>query len=112
MKIPAIWRIACGAVLLAAVITIPLAGQESAANGRPVVKREQPQYPELAQRMNIKGVVKVEATVEPDGSVKSVSAKGGHPLLVNAAQEAIKHWRWQPESHQTVETIEIRFNPN
>ena len=62
--------------------------------------------------MNIKGIVKLEVVVEPDGGVKSMSATGGHPLLVQAAQEAIRLWKWQPESHQTVESVEIRFYPN
>jgi outer membrane biosynthesis protein TonB len=61
--------------------------------------------------MNIKGGVKVEVVVERDGSVKSMNAKGGHPLLVQAAQDAIRLWKWQPASRETVESIEIRFNP-
>ena len=91
---------------------MPLWAQENAASGRTVLKRVQPQYPALAQRMSIKGVVKVEVIVQPDGTVKSISAKGGHPLLVDAAQQAIRHWRWKPESLESVESIEIRFNPN
>lgn len=61
--------------------------------------------------MSIKGVVKLEVVVEPDGSVKFIGAKGGHPLLVQAAQDAIQRWKWQPEAHETIETIEIRFSP-
>jgi protein TonB len=94
------------------VITLPLFGQEAAENGRTLLKRVQPQYPALAQKMSIKGVVKLDVTVEPDGSVKSFTAKGGHPVLVDAAQQAIKQWRWKPESHETVESVEIRFNAN
>ena len=33
--------------------------------------------------MNIKGIVKLEVVMEPDGSVKSMSAKGGHPLVLH-----------------------------
>jgi outer membrane biosynthesis protein TonB len=61
--------------------------------------------------MSIKGIVKLEAVVEPNGNVKSITAKGGHPLLVQAAQDAIRLWKWQLEAHETIESIEIRFNP-
>lgn len=106
------WRTACGAVLLAALITIPvLCAQEAAENGRIILKRVQPQYPALAQRMSIKGSVKLEVVVEPDGSVKSMNAKGGHPVLVQAAQDAIRQWKWQAASHETLESVEVRFNP-
>jgi TonB family protein len=107
------WRTTCGAVILLALITIvPLCAQEAAENGRTILKRVQPQYPALAQRMSIKGTVKLEVIVEQDGTVKSMSAKGGHPVLVDAAQQAIRGWRWKPGSQETRESIEIRFNPN
>ena len=113
MKIQRSWRTVCGAVLILALTLAPLLGsQEAVENGRTVLKRVQPQYPALAQTMSIKGVVKLEVLVAPDGTVKSISTKGGHPLLVDAAQHAIKHWVWKPESHETVESIEIRFKPN
>ena len=112
MNIPRSWRTACGAVLLLALIGLPLYGQDNGENGRTILKRVQPQYPVLAQKMSIKGLVKLDVAVEPDGSVKSMTAKGGHPLLVEAAQQAIRQWRWKPESQQTVESIEIRFNAN
>jgi protein TonB len=93
-----------------ALISFCLYGQDSPANARAVVKKVQPQYPVLAQRM-IKGNVKLEVLVEPDGSVKSLNTKGGHPLLVQAAQDAIRQWKWQPASHETLESVEVRFNP-
>lgn len=88
-----------------------LYGQDSPANTRAVITKVQPQYPALAQRMSIKGSVKLEVVVEPDGSVKSLNTKGGHPVLAQAAQAAIQQWKWQPASHETVESVEVRFNP-
>ena len=55
-----------------------------------------PQYPEMARTMNLRGNVKAEAVVEPNGVVKSVEVKGGHPVLVRAAQDAIYKWKWAP----------------
>jgi TonB family protein len=86
-------------------------GQDSSPNTRAVMRKVQSQYPPLAQRMSIKGSVKLELVVEPDGSVNSLNTKGGHPVLAQAAQDAIRQWKWQAASHETVESVEIRFNP-
>jgi TonB family protein len=94
-----------------ALIFSNLYGQDSPATARAVIRKVQPQYPALAQRMSIKGIVKLEIVVEPDGNVNSLNTKGGHPLLVQAAQDAIREWKWQSASHETVESVEVRFNP-
>jgi len=88
-----------------------LAQQEPAEPTRKVVSRVLPNYPEMARTMNIRGSVKAEALVKPNGMVKSVDVKGGHPILVRAAQEAIYRWRWEPSAHETREPIEVRFDP-
>jgi TonB family protein len=107
------WRHGLGLLLLVLTLTSPyhLCGQEGSEDARTVIRKVQPQHPVLAQKMNIKGSVKLEVVVDPDGSVKSMSAKGGHPLLVQAAQDAIRQWRWQPASHESLESVEVRFNP-
>lgn len=61
--------------------------------------------------MNIQGSVKVEVVVAANGTVKSVAIKGGHPLLAQAAQNAIREWKWEPSPRETVEPIEIKFRP-
>jgi len=60
--------------------------------------------------MKISGNVKLEAIVAPNGSVKSVEVKGGHPLLAQTAQDAIREWKWEPTSHETHEIIEVKFD--
>ena len=35
-----------------------------------------------------------------------------HVQEVQAAQDAIRRSKWQPEPHETLESIEIRFNPD
>ncbi len=54
-----------------------------------------PVYPELAKRMNIRGVVRVQVTVAPNGSIKDAKLVGGHPVLANAALDAVKKWRFE-----------------
>ena len=106
------WRQAFGLLLLALALTSPsLHGQEVSANARTVIRQVPPPYRGLARKMSIKGAVKLQVVVEPDRNVKSIIATGGHPLLVQAAQDAIRQWKWQSASHETVESIEDRFNP-
>jgi TonB family protein len=79
---------------------------------RKVVTRVVPQYPNLARTMRIQGgSVKVEAVVAPDGSVRTVEIKGGHPVLAQAAHDAVRNWKWAPATKETRELIEIKFNP-
>ena len=70
-----------------------------------------PAYPDLARRLQMSGVVKLSATVAPDGSVKSTKPVGGHPVLVNAAQDAVRNWKFTPAPDETRELIELRFSP-
>jgi TonB family protein len=68
-------------------------------------------YPTLAQSMNIRGIVKVEAQVAPNGTVKTVVVKGGHPMLAQSAVTAVGHWKFEPGLRETKELIEIKFDP-
>jgi TonB family protein len=79
---------------------------------RRVMNRVVPSYPELARAMNLKGTVRVEALVAPNGKVKSVEGKGGHPLLIDAAEHAIYKWTWTRSTHESKETVEVRFDPH
>jgi TonB family protein len=64
----------------------------------------------IARRMSLTGSVKIEAVVAPNGAVKSTSVKGGHPMLAQAAQDAIREWKFEPSTHETHELIEVKFN--
>ena len=98
-------------VLLLALAFIPIAGsaQDSADSARKALIKTQPSYPVLARRMNIHGSVKLEAVVAPDGTVKSVAVKGGHPVLAQTAVDAVQRWKFEPSSHETRQQIEINF---
>jgi TonB family protein len=85
--------------------------QEPADGLRKVLVKTQAVYPTLAQSMNIRGVVKVEAQVAPNGTVKAVVVKGGHPMLAQSAVTAVGHWKFEPSSHETKELIEVKFDP-
>jgi TonB family protein len=97
--------------MLALTSTFSIAQQEQSESKRKIVNRVVPTYPDLARRMTVRGIVKLEAVVASNGNVKSLELKGGHPLLSQAAQSAILKWRWEPASHETREPVEVRFDP-
>ena len=61
--------------------------------------------------MSLSGTAKVMASVAPDGTVKSVQAVGGSPVLIQAAQDAVQKWKFAPASAESKEIIEIHFGP-
>ena len=98
-------------LLLAITATSAFAQEsETSRQGRNVVSKVTPVYPDLAKRTHISGVVKLRATIAPNGSVKSIESIGGNPLLIKAAQDAVTKWRYAPAADETRELIELRFD--
>jgi TonB family protein len=56
--------------------------------------RVDPIYPPLAKLAGIEGDVVLDATVERDGAVSNIKAERGHALLVKAALEAVRQWKY------------------
>ena len=102
-------------VLLSVVLTVMLASLMSGAQdalGRKVKSKIPPTYPDIARKMNLAGTVKLEVTVAPNGTVKDTKVIGGNPILVNAAVDAVKRWRFEPANDETVGLIEFKFDPS
>ena len=55
-----------------------------------------PKYPALASKARVHGTVVLEATLREDGTVDAIKVISGHPLLVNAAVDCVKQWRYEP----------------
>jgi len=85
--------------------------QESAQNGRKLVLKINPVYPDLARKRQLSGTVKMLVTVTPDGTVKKMELLGGRPLLTQTAQSAVQKWKWQAAADETRELVEIGFHP-
>jgi len=101
-----------GTLLLAALLLlVPIHSQSQEAGKRKLVSQTAPAYPALARSMALQGIVKVDALVAPDGSVKSVDIKGGHPVLAQAAVNTVRRWRWESASHESHESVEVKFAP-
>jgi TonB family protein len=86
--------------------------QENSADTakRKVKTKTLPDYPELARQMNASGKVKIEATISAEGRVTSTKVIGGSPLLVGAALDALKKWRFEPAAKESVEVVEFDFS--
>jgi len=105
-------RRAFSIVLLIAVLSlVGISAQAQEPGKRRVVDRTTPAYPALARRMALEGVVKVDALVAQDGTVKSVEVKGGSPVLTQAALEAVRRWKWEAATRETHEIVEVKFTP-
>jgi len=85
-------------------------GQEQST--RKAKSKVKPAYPELARRMKISGVVKVQVTIASNGAVKNAKLMGGHPLLANAVLDAVRQWHYEAAKDETVENLEFRFSPD
>jgi len=73
-----------------------------------LISRVEPTYPEDAQHQRIEGVVKLHAIIARDGSVQDIDQMSGPPLLVAAAANAVRQWRYKATSldGQPVEATE------
>ena len=70
-----------------------------------------PVYPDVARRMSIVGTVRLAVVVERNGTVKSSKPVGGHPLLVSAAMDAMKRWKFEPAATESSGIVEFKFQP-
>jgi protein TonB len=61
-----------------------------------LVHKVMPIYPEIAKRTRIQGTVLLSAFIGKDGRVESVVPVSGPPMLVRAAEEAVKQWQYRP----------------
>lgn len=77
---------------------------------RKIKSKTAPVYPELARRMNVTGKVKIEVLIAPDGHVKSTRVLGGHPLLVQACQDAVKDWKFASAAEETLQVVGCDFH--
>jgi len=94
------------AVAFALFLSLSLSAH--AAGDRPIKSRVAPSYPELAKRMKISGVVRMEATVDADGKVTGVKTVEGNRMLSQAAEDAVHKWRFA--TGEGVETVAVEVN--
>jgi len=79
-----------------------------------LIHRVQPPYPALAITTRVEGTVEFTATISKEGTIENLQLVRGHPLLVNAAREAILQWRYRPtllngEPVEVITDITVKF---
>jgi TonB family protein len=80
-----------------------------------IIKKVEPVYPELAKRARIEQIVMLEVTVNEEGLVSNIRVIRGHPLLEQAAIDAVKQWVYAPtllngEAVPVVATVTVIFS--
>jgi TonB family protein len=106
------WVCRFSAVLATAVLAAAMvsAQQSSLEDSKRKIKfKTNPQFSDLARRMNLSGKVKIELVIAPDGHVKSTRAVGGHPILIQSCMEAVKDWKFEAAPEETTQVIEFEF---
>jgi protein TonB len=68
-----------------------------------------PAYPRIAITTRTEGDVRIQAVIGRDGGIRNLQLIGGPPLLVAAAMEAVRQWRYRPTllNGQPVEVITV-----
>ena len=79
-----------------------------------LINKVQPNYPTVAKNARISGHVILQAVISKSGVVENLHAVSGHPMLIPAAMEAVKQWRYKPyylngEPVEVETTIDVNF---
>lgn len=61
-----------------------------------LIEQVQPMYPPLAKQARIQGEVVIDSVIDTQGHVTQMKVVSGSPLLVQAAEQALAQWRYQP----------------
>jgi TonB family protein len=93
------------------VTRLRIGGSVAAAN---LIRKVVPMYPPLAKQARIQGTVRFTALIGTDGSVASLQLVEGHPLLVEAARDAVSQWQYTPTlmngtAAEVVTQIDVNF---
>jgi protein TonB len=61
-----------------------------------LLQQVRPVYPAMARAARIAGNVRLKAVIGTDGRIKNLIAVSGHPMLVDAAMNAVRQWVYKP----------------
>lgn len=61
-----------------------------------LIHKVTPEYPQLARMARQQGTVLLHAIIGRDGTIEQLQAVSGPPLLIGAAIDAVRQWRYRP----------------
>jgi protein TonB len=75
----------------------------------------QPTYPQMARIAHIQGDVILQATISKTGTIEGLHGVSGHPILIQAAMDAVKQWKYRPyilngDPVEVETTIKVQFH--
>lgn len=79
-----------------------------------LIRKIVPVYPRMAVIARISGIVRLQGIIGKDGSIQQLQVLSGPPLLINAALDAVRQWRYQPtllngEPVEVISPIDVIF---
>ncbi len=82
-----------------------------------LIYKVNPAYPPLAVKAHVQGTVILEAVIDEEGGVSTLKVLSGHPLLLDAAIQAVKQWKYSPtimngEPVSVIATVTVVFRMN
>ena len=82
-----------------------------------LIGKVEPVYPQQAKAAQLQGVVEFTITIDEQGHVTQVKVVRGHPLLVNAARDAVTQWVYTPkllngQPVKVMTTVDVPFRLN
>jgi protein TonB len=74
-----------------------------------LIHREEPSYPPLARQTHTQGIVVIEAILDESGNVVEMKVVSGPALLIAAALESVRKWKYQP-TYLNDEPVAVQMN--
>lgn len=105
-----VWKTFVTCAVFAITMSLLAADLRAQDTPRKAISSPNPIYPELARQVHLAGTVKVQVVIATDGKIKNVKVIGGHPLLVDAVQDALKNWKYAPASSETTTILQFNFH--
>ena len=80
-----------------------------------LVQHVEPYYPQMAKVAHITGNVVLRAVIGRTGTITQLEPVSGHPVLLTASMDAVRHWQYKPyllndEPIQVETTITVKFH--
>jgi TonB family protein len=79
---------------------------------RKLITRVEPEYPDTLKRLFIGGIVRVQAVINPDGTVQGTELIGGNPILGQNAMRAVRQWKYTQANTKEKLIVTLEFDPH